>query len=462
MNSVIKLVKPQQPAAGAGRTLTGWKEIAGYLCRDIRSVPRWEKRRGLPIRRVVEDGGGGRPVVHALSGELDGWLRGFTAPPDARAESAPAPPPPAAAAVRPPETPPAPGPRGWLRLAAGPAHRWALAGFLLLAGMIVAGTAVLTSNQGEPESVVLEAGYALVAHDAGGKRLWQRDFTPKNSTPIPADEDVAPLLVDLNQDSRKEVLFVYRTLGEDARDTDRVVCLDEKGREIWLYHPGGTVVMGGMTIPNSSGIRKISAAGLLAGGRHFVVVIANSRLMSASQVSVLNPAGLPIGQYWHAGWIFDCETLDVNHDGTDEIALAGVDEPAGKAFVALIAADIGKSMSPVPDGYAPGLEARKELAYLLFPVSLPASSLGRENRAVRVEKHRSPEGLTVEIEQQGGERDVLERTYLLDAQLRVLELQMSDEFLLQTRRLREAKLLSADWEVDEMARLRQIQPVIRR
>jgi len=56
----------------------------------------------------------------------------------------------------------------------------------------------------------------------------------------------------------------------------------------------------------------------------------------------------------------------------------------------------------------------------------------------------------------------VERTYLLDAQLKLVRLQLSDEFLLQTRRLREAKLLSPDWEIDEVARLRQIQPAARK
>ncbi len=51
--------------------LNGWKEIAGYLGRDPRTVERWEKTRSLPVRRLP---GSGRATVYALVSELDQWL----------------------------------------------------------------------------------------------------------------------------------------------------------------------------------------------------------------------------------------------------------------------------------------------------------------------------------------------------------------------------------------------------
>ena len=35
--------------------LDSWKEIAGYLKRDVTTVQRWEKREGMPVRRHVHD-----------------------------------------------------------------------------------------------------------------------------------------------------------------------------------------------------------------------------------------------------------------------------------------------------------------------------------------------------------------------------------------------------------------------
>ena len=51
--------------------LNGWKEIGRYVGRDTRTVERWEKLRGLPVRRVP---GAGRAAVFALIAELDEWL----------------------------------------------------------------------------------------------------------------------------------------------------------------------------------------------------------------------------------------------------------------------------------------------------------------------------------------------------------------------------------------------------
>jgi len=58
-------------SAGVGTRLDGWKEIATYLRRGIRTVKRWEADRGLPTHRVP---GGGRASVYGFTTELDDWL----------------------------------------------------------------------------------------------------------------------------------------------------------------------------------------------------------------------------------------------------------------------------------------------------------------------------------------------------------------------------------------------------
>ena len=55
-----------------GRRLDSWKEIADYLGRDVRTVIRWEKDKGLPVRRLP---GGKRQSVFAFAAEIDAWLR---------------------------------------------------------------------------------------------------------------------------------------------------------------------------------------------------------------------------------------------------------------------------------------------------------------------------------------------------------------------------------------------------
>lgn len=52
--------------------LNSWKEIAHYLGRGVRTVQRWERDLGLPVRRPR---GRSRSAVIAIPSELDQWLR---------------------------------------------------------------------------------------------------------------------------------------------------------------------------------------------------------------------------------------------------------------------------------------------------------------------------------------------------------------------------------------------------
>lgn len=58
-------------AEGPVRRLVGWKELAEYLGTSPRTVQRWEREKGLPVRRVPGSTG---HSVFADSGELDRWL----------------------------------------------------------------------------------------------------------------------------------------------------------------------------------------------------------------------------------------------------------------------------------------------------------------------------------------------------------------------------------------------------
>ena len=56
--------------SGVMAILSGWKEIAKYLGRGVRTVQRWEGL-GLPVHRPH---GSPRSAVSAVTGELDDWL----------------------------------------------------------------------------------------------------------------------------------------------------------------------------------------------------------------------------------------------------------------------------------------------------------------------------------------------------------------------------------------------------
>lgn len=52
--------------------LTCWKEIACYMGKGVRTVQRWEREFGLPVRRP--SGAASKSAVMARSHELDAWL----------------------------------------------------------------------------------------------------------------------------------------------------------------------------------------------------------------------------------------------------------------------------------------------------------------------------------------------------------------------------------------------------
>ncbi len=53
------------------KLLNGWKQIAAYLDRGVRTVQRWEVELGLPVRRPH---GKFKSTVMALPAELDAWV----------------------------------------------------------------------------------------------------------------------------------------------------------------------------------------------------------------------------------------------------------------------------------------------------------------------------------------------------------------------------------------------------
>ena len=54
------------------KRLDGWKEIADYLSRDVRTCQRWERELELPVYRVNKDST--RAKVFSYTTEIDDWF----------------------------------------------------------------------------------------------------------------------------------------------------------------------------------------------------------------------------------------------------------------------------------------------------------------------------------------------------------------------------------------------------
>jgi len=61
------------------KRLESWKEIEGYLNRNVRTLRRWEKEEGLPIHRHSHKS---RSSVYAFPSEIDAWRASRKAVPE--------------------------------------------------------------------------------------------------------------------------------------------------------------------------------------------------------------------------------------------------------------------------------------------------------------------------------------------------------------------------------------------
>src|SRR6185295_5360993 len=67
------------PDADRADRLDGWKQIAVYLDRGVRTVRRWEREEGLPVHRHVHRVLGS---VYAYKSEIDSWRHTARRPAD--------------------------------------------------------------------------------------------------------------------------------------------------------------------------------------------------------------------------------------------------------------------------------------------------------------------------------------------------------------------------------------------
>jgi hypothetical protein len=300
--------------------LTSWKEIAAYLGRDVRTVLRWEKQRGLPVHRVP--GATGR-VVFAYRDELDAWVRGGTDP-TVEADAAIVPPlvPNSGSLAQPPPS----------RLTS----RWrsmtlAAAAVVILAGGAVWLMSVARADTGEiAQAVVTET--AVHATRPDGSLQWTyplgRLVTPHASETV---------VSDLNGDGQDDVVI---SLGEssNAQYQGALLALDHRGRKLWEYQPRDALSFGkepfGMPwVPDD-------LATFTSGGQPFVAWALHHHTWWPSIVAVFNAKGDRTSTFVHSGWI---RNIQLSRDGKYLLAGGISNARNGAAFAILDPAQPGGS-----------------------------------------------------------------------------------------------------------------------
>jgi hypothetical protein len=258
---------------GNSTRLDSWKDIATYLRRDVRTAIRWEKEKGLPVRRVP---GGQRKAVFAFTSELDAWLThelepqglkpssfyGLHGAAGSRALSKPeeessAHTAPEGVSLSSPPFPSAPaGPDArsiFVDEATAPHSRrrkWRYYVALVAAAGIIASVGMAfwsrthTSGQNFPVRVGFTLN-SLQAFDADGQMLWSYAL-PGTVDPVETFDgrrlEDGIRIVDFRGDGEREVLAVLRMrVGPNATSINHseVDMFSSRGKLLWSYVPRG-------------------------------------------------------------------------------------------------------------------------------------------------------------------------------------------------------------------------------
>lgn len=293
-------------ATPARDRLDSWKAIAEYLQRDLATVRRWEKNRGLPVRRVA---GNGRSVF-AYPSELDAWLEGsHTA-----------------------STPPARG-RTW--------RVWAAGVLVVAAAVGVWRLQAWAADVGPLRFEATPRGVSAV--DGTGRERWHYAF-PKDEQAILLGFE-SPLQVVGGETPE---ILVARAAGYAQRGT-----VAKEGVLTWLSGAGDLrrsfafddhVTIGGRPFGPPWALTSFAVEESL--GRRRVAVAAHHWTWEPGLVTVLDDQWVRRGTFVHAGWIERVRWLT-----PDRILVSGFSNPQDGGMVGLIDAariDVPLRMAAMP------------------------------------------------------------------------------------------------------------------
>lgn len=295
--------------------LDTWGEIAGFLRVDVKTAQRWERERGLPVRRLP---GGRRGHVYAYRAELERWLDGGGANGQPAAEV------PAGHSVR-------------LN------RRLALAGIagavLLPAGWYIAR---LIRPRPRIASVRME-GQVLVAYDLEGGVLWRRSFQGASPRP-PASKSWAEFLqpVDFEGDGRPDLVAALRFEGPE-QDDFVLRCFDPGGGIRWNWKPSLRLLdFNGKPFDPIWQITSMLVT--RAAGKDNLWVAIGNPLRWASALISINAQGEDSVHFANAGSVMELASVD---ESERLIVAAGINNAFATVFLALVGEDDPPSVCPL-------------------------------------------------------------------------------------------------------------------
>lgn len=355
----------------ARRRLSSWKEISAYVRRDIRTVSRWEKERGFPVRRLP---GGGRSVF-AYTDEIDDWLTGGGAEEPAAAQEPavvfePALPP-APAVVVDPAPVPVPTPTA---MRAAPWWRRRPVSLLPAAVAAIAVAVWAPRMWSSPEAVaqIDVQGRDVVGLTADAVEVWRHTLSHPARWPAIHPRYGTP---DLDRDGKVDIVTVIGTPTPPGQDREALYAFDGRGRLKWQRTLSDVArfrdgVFEGPWLTNAvTAVRMHDAWRVIWATHHHT--------WWPSSVAMFDAKGEHIGSFFHAGWVTSAAG---GPDG--KVVLVGAANHADADMIAVLDAQSwpGAAPQPVGTGYEcldcpPGRPVRYYL--------MPRSELNRRPDSLR-------------------------------------------------------------------------------
>lgn len=320
--------------AAAGK-LSSWKEIADHLGVNVRTAQKWERERGLPVRRLP----GTKGRVSAERAALDAWRQSTLSTPV------------------------------WYNSLTF-LRRYSLVVTAVAAatlGLAVRGY-LLDHGRGRPALFQVDSR-TLSVFDSRRHELWQQTFDEPLAVPEygGAEGQQRVWFGDIDGDGSTDVLFLQHP-ADEAGVTSYLLCYSETGQLKWRFAPD-TVIADGTQSYKPPYILAAFAVTDSPTGK-MIAVTGRHPSYHPTSVALLDRHGRRRGEYWHTGHLDYLAFDDLDRDGVPEVLLAGVDNAREQATLVVLDSRAVTGASFAGEGspwQIHGMPTGREKATVYFP-----------------------------------------------------------------------------------------------